>query len=167
MRGELLWRKSRVAAVEAVDETASAYRFALLKDWTEAAAEFERRRMPYEQAIMLLRGDVDSVAKAASIIERLGATALRSELDAALQSQSRRRGATVHPRGLTNREVQVLQLLGQGYTNAELADKLCLSAKTIDHHVSAILGKLQVRSRAHAVTVAYELGMVKREADSG
>jgi DNA-binding NarL/FixJ family response regulator len=64
-----------------------------------------------------------------------------------------------NPAGLTAREVQVLTLLVRGHTNNELAQRLHVSAKTIDHHVSSILEKLAVRSRTEAVTAAFELGI--------
>ena len=57
----------------------------------------------------------------------------------------RRRAA--NPAGLTSREVEVLRLLDEGLTNAELAQRLYISQKTVDHHVSAILSKLQVANR--------------------
>jgi len=159
--GKLLFWKSRVVAIVAPQNIASPYRKAALGEWREAADEFERFRMPYEQALLLLEGDRDALMRAQTLIERLGATALRGRLEAALQTNGRKSKWT-HPNGLTNREIDVLRLLGHGYTNAELARKLFVSAKTVDHHVSAILGKLAVRSRAHAVTAAYELGIVRK-----
>jgi DNA-binding NarL/FixJ family response regulator len=56
----------------------------------------------------------------------------------------------------------VLALLVRGHTNVEIARRLHLSAKTIDHHVSSTLEKLAVRSRTEAVAAAFELGIVKR-----
>jgi DNA-binding NarL/FixJ family response regulator len=164
IKGELAWLRSRATAVEASMDLAEAYRHAVLKDWNAAAAAFERHAMPFEHATMLLQAGGTGIAAAAQIVERIGAAVLRSELAQAEQSSSARGGArNENAHGLTKRELEVLRLLGSGYTNAELAEKLCLSAKTIDHHVSAILGKLQVRSRAHAVTAGYELGLIGRK----
>jgi len=55
----------------------------------------------------------------------------------------------------------VLRLLVSGYTNPQLAHKLHLSAKTIDHHVSSILEKLDVHTRTEAVAAAFGLGIVQ------
>jgi DNA-binding NarL/FixJ family response regulator len=52
--------------------------------------------------------------------------------------------------GLTARQLEVLELLGEGLTNAEIADRLFLSTRTVDHHVSAILTRLGARNRSQA-----------------
>ena len=62
------------------------------------------------------------------------------------------RGASTraHPAGLTPRELEVVELVAEGLTNAEIAARLVIREKTVDHHVSAVLGKLGVRSRYEA-----------------
>ncbi|MGW6738384.1 response regulator [Streptomyces sp. NPDC055013] len=61
---------------------------------------------------------------------------------------------------LTPRERQVLQSLGTGLSNAELASRFALSEATVKTHVARILSKLRLRDRAQAVVVAYETGLV-------
>jgi len=88
---------------------------------------------------------------------RLDGEAVECVLAAATGGRRRR---AEHPGGLTSREVEVLRLLDEGLTNAELAQRLYISQKTVDHHVSAILSKLQVANRRVATRAARELGLL-------
>jgi DNA-binding NarL/FixJ family response regulator len=62
-----------------------------------------------------------------------------------------RASTAAHPAGLTAREAEVLEVLREGLTNSEIAQRLYLSPRTVDHHVSSILAKLGVTTRAEAV----------------
>ena len=66
-----------------------------------------------------------------------------------------------HPAGLTARQADVLELVAKGMTNADIAEQLFVSPKTVDHHVSALLMKLEVSSRKEAAKVASERGLVR------
>ena len=68
-----------------------------------------------------------------------------------------------NPAGLTPRQVNVLRLLGQGYTNAQIAGELVLSVRTVDSHVAAVLGKLGASGRREAAARAAELGVLDAE----
>jgi DNA-binding NarL/FixJ family response regulator len=167
-RGELAVWLRRIG--EAVDTAgvAEPYRLVLDGSYAEAADEFHRLSMPYDAALALLdSGDPALAARALDILDRLGADAVaarvRRDLRARGQSvvPARRRSATLaNPAGLTARQVEVLRLLDDGMTNTELADRLFLSVKTVDHHVSAILAKLEVSKRRDAVRRARELGIL-------
>lgn len=61
---------------------------------------------------------------------------------------------------LTGREVDVLRLIGTGYSNTEIAEHLCISENTVKTHITRILGKLALRDRVHAVILAYQTGLV-------
>jgi ATP/maltotriose-dependent transcriptional regulator MalT len=86
---------------------------------------------------------------AAAAFDRLGAVPDRERVDRLL-------GRAEGPHGLTARELQVLRLVAAGGTNRAIADELVLSERTIDRHVSNILAKLRVASRAAATARAYE-----------
>jgi DNA-binding NarL/FixJ family response regulator len=74
---------------------------------------------------------------------------------------ARRRSTTLtNPAGLTTRQTDVLRLIGDGLTNAELAERLYLSVKTVEHHISAILAKLQATNRRDALRHARDLGIL-------
>jgi DNA-binding NarL/FixJ family response regulator len=71
------------------------------------------------------------------------------------------RSATrAHPLGLTRREREVLELICAGSTNAQISERLFISVRTVDHHVSAVLGKLDVPTRNAAASAAAKLGLV-------
>jgi len=69
--------------------------------------------------------------------------------------------APKRPKGLTDREVEVLQLLTRGLTNKEIATSLDISAKTAGHHVQHLLEKLGVTTRAAATMVAMKAGLAQ------
>src|SRR5262249_46085362 len=98
---------------------------------------------PYDEALALNdRGDVESLRKAVAILERLGDGCLLHILQQKLGARrlrGPRRSTRGNPRGLTEREVQVAELLEEGLRNAEIAARLHVSPKTVDHHVSKVL----------------------------
>jgi DNA-binding NarL/FixJ family response regulator len=100
-----------------------------------------------------------------AIFESLGATATvrrcREHLRCAgVRGLARGPRATTsaNPAGLTARELEILALLTDGLSNAQIAGKLVRSEKTVDHHISAILRKLDARSRGEAVSIASRPG---------
>jgi DNA-binding NarL/FixJ family response regulator len=60
---------------------------------------------------------------------------------------------------LTEREVQVLDLIARGFKNAEIAEQLFLSPKTVSNHISNIFSKLHVADRAQAIVRARQAGL--------
>ena len=69
------------------------------------------------------------------------------------------------PLGLTRREREVLELICAGHSNAEIAAKLVLSTRTVDHYVSAVLTKLSAPTRGAAAVYAARLGLAGTPAD--
>jgi len=147
---------------------AEPYRLLLAGDWRGAAAAWRALGCPYQRALALACGDQDEAPlEALALLDGLGArqTAQR------LRRQLRRRGnlrvprgpnraTAANPAGLTGRQVEVLALLAEGLTDAEIAARLSLSAKKVGHHVSALLAKLGVGSRQQAAAAARRLGVV-------
>jgi DNA-binding CsgD family transcriptional regulator/tetratricopeptide (TPR) repeat protein len=173
-RGELaVWLRRVGETVDAIG-VAEPYRLVLDGAYEAAADEFHRLSMPYDAALAMLdSADPALAVRALDILDRLGADAVaakvRRDLRAGGQSvvPARKRSATLaNPAGLTARQVDVLRLLDDGLTNAELADRLFLSVKTVDHHVSAILAKLEVNKRRDAVRRARQLGILTNSASA-
>lgn len=142
----------------------------LAGDWQRAAEEWKRLGMPYERALALSAGPEQALREALALLEGLGAGPLTAIVRQRLRElgvlgipRGPRASTRGNPAGLTSREVQVLKLLVQGHTNTELAHRLHVATKTAEHHVSSILGKLEVRSRTEAVAAALGLGIVKSE----
>ena len=133
----------------------------------EAAELWAKAGSPYRAAWALLDSDDEvDLREARAMFERLGAAVLVERTDTKLRAIGAKvpRGARASTRsnvgGLTDREVEVLDLLDEGLRNAEIADRLHLSEKTVGHHVSAILAKLGASSRLEAVRRARDLAAV-------
>jgi DNA-binding CsgD family transcriptional regulator len=160
--GELaFWRWRAGDKVDVPEWMATPFALHMAGDWQAAAAAWEVLGCPYEQARALADGDSDAQIAALAIFEQLGARpmteAVRHKLRAAgIQTIPRGPRTTTreNPFGLTNRQVEILELLTQNLTNAEIATRLHISPKTVDHHVSAVLARLDVHSREEAAELA-------------
>jgi DNA-binding NarL/FixJ family response regulator len=72
-----------------------------------------------------------------------------------------RRTTRANPAGLTARQLEVLALIAEGFTNAEIADRLVVSQRTAEHHVAAVLAKLGIATRRDAARRAAELRLLE------
>jgi DNA-binding CsgD family transcriptional regulator/tetratricopeptide (TPR) repeat protein len=155
----LLWRLRLVQELR-IDEdlTLEPERTSLAGDWRSAAARWRELRMPFELGIELLQsGDEVAMQEALRVFDDLGAEpaarlARRRLREAGVRHLPRgpRASTREHPAGLTERQAEVLTLLTEGLTNAEIADRLVVSVRTVDHHVAAVLQKLGVATRQEA-----------------
>ena len=164
--GELalwLWLDGHLDAIP--DRAAEPIRWLGDGQWDRAAEWFGDHGVPFEQAVALSKGDTDARLEALRIARRIGAEALAARFRDELRSdgvrgipRGPRRAATTSPHGLTRRQREVLTLLAEGLSNAEVADRLFISVRTAENHVAAILTKLGVTTRDEAVAVATASG---------
>ena len=170
--GELGWWRLVGGGAQPSASTALSEPFALMigGETGAAAAQWATIGAPHWQALAnAWSHEVLDTKQALAILDSLGAAATAS----AVMRHLRLRGLPVprgprpatrdNPAGLTAREFEVLRLLADGLSNAELARRLTLSEKTVVHHVSAVLRKLDAPSRSRAVAIAAKLGMLNIE----
>jgi DNA-binding CsgD family transcriptional regulator len=134
--------------------------------WQEAADAWQALGRPYERALALIEVSTPpALTEAFDVLDRLGAGPAAALVAERLRSLGERvpRGVRpstrANPAGLTAREIEVLQLVVDGLTNGEIAAKLFVSDKTVEHHVSRILVKLGVTSRREAARTAHQLDL--------
>jgi DNA-binding CsgD family transcriptional regulator len=136
--------------------------------WESAAQEWEVRGCSYEAALALLGGDMTAVKSALDTFRQLGAKAAARRAQQRLAvlrertPRTRQADKLSDPHALTGRQRQVFDLLAAGRSNPEIAAELHISPKTVGHHVEAILAKLGVQNRTHAVVYALQHQAVLR-----
>jgi DNA-binding CsgD family transcriptional regulator len=169
------WGSRSVAAWAAVagvptgrhDDVSPAYAAMTRREWAAAAAAFGEVGWPFERALMLsLLDDRAALVEALEIARELGAGPLAGRVARRMRElglavpHGRRESTRANPAGLTDRQLEVLDLLAAGLSNVEIADRLVVSPRTVEHHVAALLDKLQVPSRREAVRRAADLGVI-------
>ena len=148
-------------------DLAEPYRLQAAGDWEQAAGLWTDLGCPYDAALALHDTSQEAALREAlKIFTGLCALAAAQITRRKMRQLGIRsipvgpRTATrAHPLGLTRREREVLDLIRAGHTNAEIAAKLFISAKTVDHHVSAVLAKLDAPTREVAASHAARLGL--------
>jgi DNA-binding CsgD family transcriptional regulator len=141
------------------------YRLEIIGDAEAAARWWQERGCAYDVALALAgTGDPAALRRALNLLHELGArpaAVVVARRLRALGEQAVPRGprpaTAANPGGLTRRETDVLRLLADGLSNAEIAARLVLSKRTVDNHVSAILRKLGARTRREAIARAERL----------
>jgi DNA-binding CsgD family transcriptional regulator/tetratricopeptide (TPR) repeat protein len=169
--GELACWRRRAGLDETVPtEVPEPWADELAGDWAHAADAWIVLDSPYEAALALAGADDEQMLKDAH--ERL--RALGAQPAAAIVAhhlrgrgvrslpRGPRQTTRANPAGLTKRQAEVLALVAEGLPNSEIAQRFVLSERTVDHHVSAILRKLGVRTRGQAAAAARRLGILEQ-----
>ena len=137
-------------------------------DWCGAAAAWEQLGRPYDSALVkLVSSDEGGLRQALGRLDDLGARATAAaarrrmrELGMKAIPRGPRPATRAAPAGLTARQQEVLALISEGLPNQEISRRLFISERTVDHHVSAVLAKIGVPSRAAAAREAGRMGIV-------
>ncbi|MEZ5774670.1 MAG: AAA family ATPase [Hyphomicrobiaceae bacterium] len=172
--GELAvwWQRCRMPQPfpPVVKEPAAPRAAEIAGDPSAAAEAWTALGMPYEAALSLMQVEGaqagQALARAIGMLDELAAVpaadrarSLAAAIDAAPRLPGRRRGpyasARTHPLGLTAREIEVLRLIVQGLANQAIAKRLGRSPRTVEHHVSSVLGKFGARTRMDVVLRLY------------
>jgi DNA-binding CsgD family transcriptional regulator len=166
LRAEVLrYAQLAGAPIEAPTDLAEPWASGIRGDWRTAAELWRSDQRPYELGVELLSsGEVEPTLEALRVFDGLGAQPAARLARQRLRELGVRRvprgpqsATREHPAGLTERQAEVLELLVEGLTNADIADRLVVSVRTVDHHVAAVLQKLGVGSRQEAAARAAAL----------
>jgi DNA-binding CsgD family transcriptional regulator len=143
---------------------AEPYRLQLAGDAAAAARFWRAAGQPFDEALALAETGSDADAfDALRILDGLGAEPVGSRIRQQLRARGvagvpvgPRASTRKNPAGLTARQLEVLALVAEGLTNTEVGERLFISRKTVDHHLSAILAKLGATSRTEAAHLAHK-----------
>jgi DNA-binding CsgD family transcriptional regulator/tetratricopeptide (TPR) repeat protein len=161
--GELAhYHRAAGGALPAAFDPPGPYRYEVSGDWKTAANEWRRLGAPYETARALaMTEDEQALRHALAGFDKLGAQPMSTSVTRRLRElgvssipRGPRPSTKANPFGLTAREAEILEQIGEGWTNSEIAARLFLSQRTVEHHVSSLLGKLGAHSRREATRLA-------------
>ena len=159
-----LWKLGMVPTM--TDRVCEPHRLVAMGKAERAAEMWESKGVPYHQGIALMHGDVDAQVKALRIFDGLGAAAAADRVRRSLRDAGVKvpRGVGKSTRdnaaGLTARQAEVLDLIADGLSNPEIAERLFVSDRTVENHVREVLKKLDVANRSEAVAAARERGIL-------
>jgi DNA-binding CsgD family transcriptional regulator/tetratricopeptide (TPR) repeat protein len=170
--GELAYWRWRAGIEEEISPgAAEPYALQIAGEWRRAADLWAELGCPYEHSLALADADEDeALLRALEELQRLGARPAAAIVARRLRERGAhglprgpRPGTQQNPANLTPRELEILILVAQGLRNTDIAKQLFLSERTVAHHVSSILRKLEVRTRGEASAAAVQLGIAGQD----
>lgn len=161
------WAGTAGMAVPADGRSNDPYALMAAGEHAAALAAWREAGFPYEAGVAAVLGDdPEAILTSLPILDEMGASPLARRARGRLRElgvkkipRGPRRATRSNVAGLTKRQLDVLNLVAEGMTNAEIAERLYLSTRTVDHHVAAVLMKLEVGSRRQVGARAAELGL--------
>jgi DNA-binding CsgD family transcriptional regulator len=165
---EIGYRLGAAGCEVATPDSAHPYDLLARGQWRAASDAWRRAGCPYEQALALSHSPhATDLLSALKLLDALGAEPLARRVRARLRElgvsripRGRIQSTRDNPAGLTERQTDVIRLLADGLTNAEIAARLVLSVRTVDTHVGAILTKLDAKTRRDAAARAKDMGLL-------
>src|SRR5262249_5063671 len=170
LAGELaVWRRRAGHDEPAPPRLPEPYALELAGNREQAADAWARLGCRYESALALFCANDDALLlRALGDLQQLGAAATAKLVERRLRERGvrglprrPRAAARDNPAGLTARELAVLHLVADGHTTPTIAQRLHLSPRTVDRHVSSVMRKFDTRTRGQAVAAARRLGLVE------
>jgi DNA-binding CsgD family transcriptional regulator len=161
------WRAGLEGPLSAAEDEDDPQLLEISGDWAAAADRWRALGCPYETAMVRAASDdPQHLREALRTLQALGARPASAMVSRRLRDlgvrsipRGPRKKTRENPAGLTARELEVLALVCEGLRNAEIAQRLVVSEKTVDHHVSSVLRKLDVHTRGEASAQALKLGL--------
>ncbi len=160
-----LWQAAGPSAVMATGTTP--FELMMRGEWAAAAQRWTELGRRYARVAAQSGGDRTATIEALRTLSELGAVRVARDLRMRLRGRGMaavprgpRPPTAANPAGLTPRQLEVLSLLGEGLSNADIAARLSVSHRTVEHHMSAVMDKLAVATRVQAIAAAHRLKLI-------
>jgi ATP/maltotriose-dependent transcriptional regulator MalT len=155
-----LWKGGKLQKMP--EPIAEPYLLQIEGKWSEAAELWEKLKCPYEQALALSDGNEKAMKKSVEIFEKLGAIAASQLIKQKMRKtgiknipKGPRQSTKENPSGLTGRQLEILDLVANGLSNSDIGNKLYISARTVENHISTIFSKLNIHTRTEAAALVH------------
>jgi len=155
-----LWKGGKLQKIP--EPIAEPYLLQIEGKWAEASEQWEKLKCPYEQALALSDGNEQAMKKAVEIFDKLGASAASQFIKQKMRKsgiknipKGPRQSTKENPSGLTGRQMEILDLVANGLSNSEIGNKLYISNRTVENHISTIFSKLNIHTRTEAAALVH------------